>query len=88
MVKQQIQEEARKGKKFSANWKSENYLYFQFRDEFSSLSEAALSIEKGKLLPESEEFRNQSHTSHDKKEEEVGSAKIHEEDRSEDLTSG
>ena len=26
--KQQIKEEASKGKKFSANWKSENYLYF------------------------------------------------------------
>ena len=46
-----------------------------------------LSIEKGKLLPESEEFREQRNASHDI-EEEVGSAKVHHEDRSEECTSG
>ena len=74
------------GHKFSANWKSENYLYFMFRDEFTQLSEKALSIETGKLLPESEEILEQrAYGSHDQ-EEEVGSAKVQLE--SEEVTSG
>ena len=78
------------GKKFSANWKSENYVYFQFRDEFTKISEEILNLENGKILPESEDFQEQrAYTSHDQ-EEEVGSAKVDKEGISEEgnLTSG
>ena len=74
--KKLAKEEALTGKKFSANWKSENYVYFQFRDEFTNISEKILNLENGKILPESEEFTEQrAYTSHDQ-EEEVGSAKV------------
>ena len=76
------------GHKFSANWKSENYLYFMFRDEFTQLSEQALSVERGKLLPESEkELEQRAYGSHDQ-EEEVGSAKVQQESEEGNHTSG